>query len=239
MNKFNQLGIKVIDFKNELIKNCYPKLVVDSLLESVDKLAFDKIIDMDIHYSLKEKTESMDNLKLLLLAKPNYLKTAEELFDDYEKVRANLDFELNLSYKEDIVSESSVENEKIIIRKSFVISEDFIKNYFYIESEKDFETLMYRKGFVEKFAILRLEKIFNDFLDRISLDKDLFLLNHSNVFFDKENNIYGIQLLFSIPIGIAEDELSKNGDDISKLSGSIEGIITNAESYYKQQMSII
>lgn len=239
MNKFNQLGMKVLDFKNELMKNCYPKLIMDSLLESVDKLAKDGIIDVDVHYSLKEKTESLDGLKLLLLAKPNYLKTNEELFNDYEKIRTKLDFDLNISEKDYVISESDVENEKIVIRKSFVISEDFIKNYFYIESEKDFETLMKRKGFVEKFAILRLEKIFNDLLNRFSTDKDLFSLNHSNVFFDNDNNVYGIQLLFMIPIEVAESELSKDDDNVSKLSENIEDIITNSENYYKQQMSLI
>lgn len=241
MNKFNQLGMKIIDYKSELMKGCYPKLVMDSLLESVDKLANDNIVDVDVHYSLKEKTESLDNFKLLLLAKPNYLKTAEELFNEYEKIRAKFDFEINLGDKESVISESNVENEKIMVRKSFVISEDFIKNYFYIESEKDFETLMKRKGFVEKFAILRLEKIFNDLLGRFTVDKDLFSLTHSNVFFDNDNNVYGIQLLFSVPIEVIENELSKNDDDYSRnnLPDNIEEIITNSEVYYKQQMSLI
>ena len=36
------------------------------------------------------------------------------------------------------------------ITKEFILTEDFIKNYFYIESDKDYEILMKRKGFIKE-----------------------------------------------------------------------------------------
>ena len=74
-------------------------------------------------------------------------------------------------------------NEEVIEgKRTFLITEDFLKGYFYIPTEEDLEVLMKRKGFIEKFAILRLEKIFNDFLGKIE-ETDRIKVAHTNVVF--------------------------------------------------------
>ena len=235
MNKLNKVGNQMLEYKNELNKD-YPELVINSLLSMVDKLAEDGVIDVDTHYAVKEKSVSKESLRKLLLDKTAFLKTHEELFAEYEEIRSKINDILgidNEDLNEVIKTVSSVNNEKIAITKEFIITEDFIRNYFYIESDKDYEILMKRKGFVEKFAILRLDKILRDFKTQKEIQSDYYEVINSNVFFEAERNIYGIHLLFNIPIDNLEEE---NG--LIDIVSEIKNIIEEANEYFDSRMAI-
>lgn len=234
MNKLNKVGCQMIEYKTELNKD-YPTIVINSLLSMVDRLAADEIIDVDIHFALKEKDINIDSLKELLLTKDTFVKTHEELFVEYEEIRKKVNSLLDIEDDDDetIKTISSVSNEKIAITKEFVISEDFIKEYFYIESDSDYESLIKRKGFIEKFAILRLEKIFRDFKSKENINSSLYELINSNVFFEAERNLYGIHLLFNIPIENLDD-----GSNISAIIQDIKQVIDNSIEYFNSRMTI-
>lgn len=230
MNKFNQLGVELLEYKKELVKD-YPELVLKSLYSSIDSMATDGIIDVDIHYALKDKSQDIESLKTLLLSKKTCLKTKEQLLEEYEELRDKLDKALSLADNDYVSTKSDIDNEAIVLTQKFVLKEDFLKNYFYIESEKDFETLMKRKGFIEKFAILRLEKIFNDFLNNIN-SNELYKVDHSKVFFNGEENLYGIQLLVNIPVENLEVD-----ENISEMSMEIGSLISFSSDYYESKIS--
>lgn len=233
MNKLNRVGNQMLEYKVELGKN-YPELVINSLLSTVDKLAVDGVIDVDTHYSLKEKDVDFNALRELLLSKTSFLKTHEELFAEYEEIRHKINELLGIDDENEIIKTvSSVSNEKIAITKEFTITEDFIKEYFYIESDKDYEILMKRKGFVEKFAILRLEKILKDFKVYAEIQSTLYEVVNSNVFFEAERNVYGIHLLFNIPIKNIEDK-----ENIEAISTEIKKIIDSSSNYFESRMTI-
>lgn len=227
MNKFNKLGMELIEYKSELNKS-YPPIVIKSLYSSVDALANNGIIDVDTHYSLKGDDTTISAFKELLLTKNTCVKTYNELFIEYEDIRNKFNEKLDINDKDYIQTQSIVEGEKIILLQDFTIKEDFIREYFYIESEKDFETLMSRKNFLHKFAILRLEKILKDF---ISLSGDELNLTHSSVFYHEKKNTYGIQLLFSYNIEDLENE-----DIAERLVVLTKEKIYDAIEFYNRKM---
>lgn len=229
MNKFNALGMEVLDYKTEYLKE-YPQLVHDSIALAIDSKSN---VEEEIKTKLKDTSFSYDDFKKYLLTQTSCLKTYEQLLVEYESIRQTLD---NLLLKDeiskDLKSFSKVEDEQIQIVQEFVIIEDFIKNYFTIENEKDFEILMSRKGFIEKFAILRLTKIFDDFLKTLK-DTTSFSLKHSLVFFNSESNVYGIHLEYNISI----EELEKE-NQIENITNKIIEIAKNANKNYKDRMLV-
>lgn len=229
MNKFNALGMEVLDYKTEYLKE-YPQLVHDSIALAIDSKSN---VEEEIKTKLKDTSFSYDDFKKYLLTQTSCLKTYEQLLVEYESIRQTLD---NLLLKDeiskDLKSFSKVEDEQIQIVQEFVITEDFIKNYFTIENEKDFEILMSRKGFIEKFAILRLTKIFDDFLKTLK-DSTSFSLKHSLVFFNSESNVYGIHLEYNISI----EELEKE-NQIENITNKIIEIAKNANKNYKDRMLV-
>ena len=229
MNKYNKLGMELLEYKQELSKD-YPSLVLKSLMLSIDSMATNKIIDVDTHYALKDKDTSISSLKELLLTKTSCLKTHNELLSEYEVIRENLANIVGVTEREDIQTQSVVEKEKILLVQDFIITEEFIREYFFIESERDYETLMGRKGFLHKFAILRLEKILKDFIAIKETQEDINL-SHSSVFYHEKKNLYGIQLVFSFDI-----ELLENEDSFNRLASLTKDTIKEAYEYYNTKM---
>lgn len=229
MNKFNALGMEVLDYKTEYLKN-YPQLVHDSIALAIDSK---NTINEEIKTKLKDTNFSYDDFKKYLLTEAICLKTYEELLVEYEAIRAKLDNALlKNEISKNLKTFSKVENEQIQIVQEFVITEDFIKNYFTIENEKDFEILMSRKGFIEKFAILRLTKIFDDFLKTLK-DDNLFSIKHSLVFFNSDSNVYGIHLEYNISI----EELEKENQS-EVIANKILEIAEKANKNYNDRMLV-
>lgn len=227
MNKYNQLGIELINYKQELTKN-YPDIVKRSLHLSIDQLMQNNIIDIDTHYALKDGSTSIDNFKGYIIEKPAYIKTSEELLIEYEALREKLNIKLNENELSEIVhTQSYVEKEKIAINKTFIIDENYVVKYFGVPRE-DLEKLMKRKGFIEKYAVLRLPKILGDFLKTIDYPPELFKCTASLVYFDVDKNGYCIDLIFDTPVEVVEDDTN-----IEEIVLNIKDIVKNAIHFYE------
>lgn len=231
MNKFNALGMEVLSYKTEYLNKDYPILVHNSIAVAIDAK---QNIPEKIKMMLKDMSLDYEAFKKNLLIESVCLKTYEELLLEYEAIRASVENKIKKDDEslKNIVTFSKVENEEIEIKQEFVITEDFIRNYFSIASEEEFEVLMSRKGFIEKFAILRLTKIFDNFVN--GLDKeDIFKTSHSLTFFKSEKNLYGIHMEYKIPI----DSFEKK-DLTDSICNKINKIATEAVKNYENHMLV-
>lgn len=232
MNKYNALGVELINYKTELLKE-YPEIVKRSLMLSIDQMLQNELIDLDTHYAIKDDTTLVEPFREYILTKPTYLKTVEELFAEYEELRDKLTQKLlELQIEDQLSTESFVKKEQIAIIKTFNIDMEYAKAFFGVEID-EVEKLMKKKGFIEKFAVLRLPKILGDFLKTIEYPTELFNCEASFVYFDVETNSYCIDLLFDIPVENLEDE-----EKISDISLNVKDIVANATEFYKSKTLI-
>lgn len=235
MQKLNSFGLELLEYKRELEVKNYPKLVRNSLIMAVDKLATDEFIDLDMLTAIKSDM-SFEEFEEVVLSNEKCCKTKSELESEFDELKNEFIISLYddmALIPPDITFETDMENELLMIKKDFLITEEFLKNYFYIPTSEDFEALMKRKGFIEKFAILRLEKIFNDFLEKNSKITEFKLL-HTNVFFNSETKNYGIQLILEIDVNIIEKE--KKEGTIENLINSITSVLNQSEEHYNIKM---
>ena len=229
MNKFNNIGMEVLDYKSEYLKD-YPKLVLDSLNLAITSKCAEYGLPEGIKSQLLDNNVKFETFKKHLLQESVCLKTYEELLVEYENIKNSIDLKLVESeYCKNLKTMSKVEDETIEVVKPFTISEEFIKQYFNIETDKEFEVLMSRKGFIEKFAILRLVKIFKDFIQ--TQNETDFSITNTLVYFDSEENVYGIHLKFTIPIDLFEDE-----NKMEEISNKIIEISKQSEDNFNNKM---
>lgn len=222
MNKFNKIGMEVLEYKRELSKDNYPELVRKALTSAIDQLQLNEVIDVDVHYSLKDNDVALDAFKELLLAKKNMVKSAEELLKEYELTREVLDSKLRnmdlLKMEKDlapVMTESKVAEEQIHIISSFRIDSTFAADYFGKSEPDELDILMKRKGFVERFVVLRYNKMMNDFLsEHDNFDADTgsaeveegIFISASPVYFEPESNSYCSEFMIYLDVETVEDE---------------------------------
>lgn len=221
MNRFNQYGSTVMEYREEFLNQDYPKLVHNSL-----KTTIEEKYDYELATLIKNATLSDETFKKELLKFPICLKNAEELMEEYQEIIDQLLLEGN-----EYDNQCDIENECIDITKEYILDETFFKKYFDVTDDTTFEKLMKKNGIFEKFAMLRLSKIFKDFLNELDLrDTVGFTLNKSQVFFDSDRTVYGIYLNFSIPLDYLETV------DIYELRNKLKTIIQDADIMFNEKM---
>lgn len=228
MNRINQKGMKLIQYKIELAKD-YPQIVKESLHLALEQMVANDVIDIDTHQIVLDESVSVSEFEEYLKTKPQFLKSPDEIFQEFESLRFRLHEKL-LSYNlRDLHSESVVEKDVILVVKKFCIDEEFTMRYFGVE-EKDLVKLMKRRGFVEKFAVLRLPAIFKPFMQTLEYPKDLFVCDVSLVYYDKEINGYSIDLYFELPV----DEVEKE-ENLDSICSAIKAISEKAQVYFEEK----
>ena len=221
MNKFNQYGETVLDYRQEYLNKDYPKLVHNSL-----KTTIEEKYDYDLASLIKNTVLSESEFKKELLAFPMCLKNAEELMEEYQEIIDQL-----LLEGEEYDNRCNLENESVEITKEYILDETFFKKYFDVVDESTFEKLMKKNGIFEKFAMLRLSKIFKNFVEDIDKRDLEFDISKSQVFFDSERIVYGIYLDFSIPMDYLDTV------DIDELRNKIKTIIQDADIMFREKMA--
>lgn len=229
MNRINTRGLELIEYKLELKKD-YPELVLKSLITTLEQMVENKILDIDTYYNIKDESFGMENFEEYLLTKKDFTKTEEEIFEEFEVIRKELDKKLKEHETlENLITESVITKDLILVTRKFCINEQFTIDYFGVE-EKDLLKLMKRKGFVEKFAVLRLTSIFNDFMKNLSYPEELFKCDSSLVYFDKEENGYSIDFSFNLKIEDVENE-----EKVNEICEKIKDLKKQVEDFYMQK----
>ena len=89
MNKYNQLGLELIKYKTELLKE-YTDIVVNALYLAIDQLVQTKIIDTDTQTYLKDNDISLKEFSEIIIVDEKYIRSNEELLVEYEALREKI-----------------------------------------------------------------------------------------------------------------------------------------------------
>lgn len=204
LNKLNKLGMELLKFKEELTKEHTP-LVRESLIFSISKSHDGKKINEQVLKQIQDDT-SFDDFKELLEYLPEYIKEKDKLLKEYNLLLDELNMELQMHEIEGFKTEIFLEKDEIHMVKSILISEEYLQKYFGVDDE-EFILLMKKKGFAEKFAILRLNKISNDIIKKVSQQTILTSAESSLVYYDMDKKGFCIDIILAINV----DDLSMTG----------------------------
>lgn len=220
MEVLNKVGIDVLEYKKELSDESHSKIVKRALHNAVNSLVSGDIITPDIQDAIQNEDVSIDDVRQLILDVPALRKTKEELEEEYQKLLQPLfesledeDLMEGEAYAK-LYSESHVEDEKVTIIHAFEMTSAFVGEYFGVDGDK-LDALVRPEGFAEKFALSRYSAImkkllasfdgYNNTKQRVLVDNGLEIAI-TPVYVNRDEGIYGIEMVHHIPIGLLEDK---------------------------------
>lgn len=231
MNRINSQGMELLSYKEELGKD-YPEIVRKSMILALEQMQENEVLDLDTYNLVVDKNVSKEELSEFLLTNPLFRKSEEEIFAEFEVIRKKINETFEKQGLTQLSSESLVNKDQLLITKKYCINEQFALDYFSVE-EKDLLKLMKRRGFIEKFSVLRLTAIFNRFMEELQFKSELLNFDVSLVYFDKEENGYSIDIQFELPIEVAEKEEHAN-----QICNTIKEVVEKADEYYKLRVIV-
>ena len=236
MKKMKPIAYEILSLKQEILNDSYPDVVKRALEISVDQMYKNEFINFNTQLMIKDNNTSCVELEKYLKDIPEYIKSREELILEYEKLTEKMSgILLDKGLDRDLFYYNlDIDNDKIKLCNVFSLKEEFLKKYFYFQPSSDeyFDKLMKKKGFIERFAILRLPRIFFNFIDSCEFNNN-FKLEKSYPYLDSKSNCYAIDLVFSIPSEVIETD-----DKLDIITNDILKIIENANYYFEERMSI-
>lgn len=220
MERLNGAGLKILEYKQEYDKNS-SEIVREALLTSLELLVQQNIITADAFTSIKNG-DSEEQLKKVLLKNPIYKKSPKEMYKEYKKIDEKfLDSLRQAGINGFFETEISVEDERISVLRQYSVNKDFIMLYFGIK-EIDLIQLMKKRGFAEKFSVLRLNKVFEEILNEARED-DNITQGKSLVYYNPD--IMGFSIDYFYHVNINYIEIPDNIPIISKKISDIDKIV--------------
>ena len=237
MKVLKPIVYEILNIKKELLNEEYSNTIKKALELSIDQMYNNGHIDYDTQMNIKDNRVKEEELFDFLSTNENFKKTRDELEVEYvefgEKISEEL-IELGIN-KDSFTYKFDIDKESIHICKIFSLDKEFLKNFFFLKddnADEYLEKLMKRKGFIERFAILRLPRILFDFVDICEISEN-FVLEKTYPYFDANKNCYSIDLVFNIQV-----EKILNNDNKNEILEEVINIINSSEDYYNERMYI-
>lgn len=204
MDRINKIGRALINYKTEYCKH-YSPIVDESLMIALESQLDKKLLDQEIFDMIINDSYPLDDFEKFIGNKREYAKSQKDLLEEFEKVRAIVNESLtNQNFVDFIETESNIEINKISILRQYTISEEFIKMYFGLEDE-DLAQIMKKKGFAEKFAVLRLTKIFKEIYSEMRPETE-FQQGFSRVYYNPDVNGFSVDYKYHISVDFITKE---------------------------------
>lgn len=210
MKKLNMIGEELIEYKIELGKD-YSHLVMHSLKLGIEQMLKSNTISQEVYLSLLDNEMKVETFRAFLLAKPEFQKSEKELMEDYDMVANDILYKLKSYDIYDILKVSNPAEEAIHFTQTFFLDKDFARSYFDVE-EIDLDRIFQRKGFFEKFAVLRLNKIFTDWILVEEFKENILKAEITKVYYGKEQESYNIDIEYVVPFELCENKSMR--DDV-------------------------
>lgn len=209
MQKFNQLGLELLSTKDELLNKQHSEVVRKALLFQAESMTQSQLIDPDTHLALTNSDLSPDEFSLFLGEKKLYMKTIEELRNEYDIIRESIADKLKTDVK--FESLSKVESESLVYIQTFELDLDWVKSYFLVK-ENDIPQLIKEKGFVAKFAVLRIPKIIDEYLMKHSPEHEMVdIVRAEHVYLNADTSSYCMDLIYTLSIDDVEEASTHEG----------------------------
>ena len=237
IKKLNIHGLQLLEYKKELLKN-YTQLVKESLLLSLQKMAEKELITQPTYEIITNDNISLVDTKDYLLGLEDYIKSKEEALREYNLYKAKLyktlierQIILNKSLYKLEVDE---DNDTIDLIKTFSIDTHFTKLYFNINSEKELNQAMKPKGFIEKFAALRLNSLATGFVEEYEeFDSNKFTIVPDKTYREEDGLGYSIEIIIKINPFFLEKE-----GRFEQTIISLESLIKLIDDYFSKRTII-
>jgi len=214
MERLNKSGRTLLEYRSEFKKH-YSDSIDESLKEAVNILYNEKKIDEKIFRNILNENISDEDFEIMLSKRKEFTKNTSELNYEFDLVRKKInEYMIDIGFTTSMNTKNSLDINKIIIIHQFDLNRNYIMSSFGV-NQTEIIPLMKRRGFVEKFAVLRLNQVLKEIYGEMKMPEDIDH-GYSLVYYNKKTQSFSNDYKFYINVDIAADE-KKMKDLINKI----------------------
>lgn len=204
MERLNKSGRTLLEYRSEFKKH-YSDSIDESLKEAVNILYNEKKIDEKIFRNILNENISDDDFEIMLSKRKEFTKNTSELNYEFDLVRKKInEYMIDIGFTTSMNTKNSLDINKIIIIHQFDLNRNYIMSSFGV-NQTEIIPLMKRRGFVEKFAVLRLNQVLKEIYGEMKMPEDIDH-GYSLVYYNKKTQSFSIDYKFYINVDVASDE---------------------------------
>lgn len=204
MDILNKNGQILLDYRTEF-KRHYAESVDEALKNAVYLLYKENRINEKLFRMILD--EDTDDLEIYtyLLTQKDFTKSPAELNYEYDKIRQKVnDYLISIGMVSNVSTKNDLNQNKIIILRQFDVSKEILLQYFGLTAT-EIIPLMKRRGFMDKFCVLRLNQIFKEIYSELRMPEHIDQ-GYSLVYYNKEVQGFSIDYKYAVNVNYLADE---------------------------------
>lgn len=220
MEKLNKSGRILLQYREEYKKH-YADNIDNSLKQAVLEMYNEKIINEKIFRNIFNGDISDDTFEGILLRDKSFIKNKSELNSEFDKIRQKVnDYMIEIGFIDGMSTKNAIDFNKIIIIHEFDLNRAFMTAFFGV-NQMEIVPLMRRRGFMEKFSVLRLNQVLKEIYNEMNPLEDVDY-SYSLVYYNRETKGFSIDYKYSVSIEVlSSDEKMKSIIDLIKNEDTI------------------
>jgi hypothetical protein len=204
MDRLNKSGRVLMEYRYEFLKH-YSDSIDEALKEAVSSMYNDKKIDEKIFRSIFDESITNEEFERILAKSKQFTKSKAELNYEFDQIRKKInEYMISIGFVDSMNTKNSIDMNKIIIIHQFDLDRSYLMNSFGV-NQTEIIPLMKRRGFIEKFAVLRLNQVLKEIYTELRVPEDIDH-GYSLVYYNKATRGFSIDYKYYINVNLAANE---------------------------------
>ena len=237
MEILNKNGMILMDYRREF-KRHYADSVDEALKDAILTLYKENQIPEKLFRIILDDGIDDSVVYTYLLSRREFTKSSMELNSEFNEVRERVnDYLIKINFVKNVCTKNSINTNRIYIIKQYDIPKELLLSYFGL-TPSEIIPLMKRKGFMDKFCVLRLSQAFKEIYSELRVPEHIDH-GYSLIYYNKLIQGFSIDYKYMVNINYVNDEerMCDLMDKIKKLDEVVERKFESKMSYsYFQQL---
>ena len=239
MELLNKNGNVLMGYRREF-KRHYADSVDTALKDAIYALYKDGQISEKLFRMILDESIEDGDVYSYLVSKREYTKSSMELNSEFDQVRERVNtYLIKIGFTKNVCTKNSINTNRIYVIKQYDIPKDLLLRYFGL-TPTEIVPLMKRKGFMDKFCVLRLSQAFKEIYGSLKVPEHLDH-GYSLIYYNKSIQGFSIDYKYMVNINYIMDEerMMDVMDRIKDLDAIVEKQFEQkmSYSYFKNAMS--
>ena len=230
MDLLNQYGAIIMDYRRTY-KRHYSNAGDEALKAEVHSLYKNGRIPEKLFRILLDETIDDSEVYSYMVSRREYTKSSVELNSEFDVIRERVNDQLiKIGFTQNVCTKNSVNTNRIYVIKQYDVPKSLLLSYFGI-TPVEIIPLMRRKGFMDKFCVLRLSQAFKEIYTALDVP-DHIDHGYSLIYYNKAIQGFSIDYKYMVNINYIMDQ-----DRLIDIMNKIKDVDQIVEAQFKQKMS--